>query len=187
MRTFCRRDIYTLFRNMGYNTPEHGTVSELAPKLISREGEHALLVVYLNEMACSGQDMELMEAQKALHNYPEHYCSEYIACGIPGKALRLLQVGSRRWLIQYKNDSDWKATSGLCSASIQTEQEPKYVPEIPLPCWAIDFVQTTRQGLIAVDFTPDPPLDVLDNVLPENGREDLRKRATKFFASSSQS
>jgi len=179
--TIKRSDVYRMMAQMGYATPEHGQVSTIAPK-ISSENEEAMLVVYTDEYARGGEGMELMPAREALATYPDNYSSAYIPGDqMTSKAMRLLQVGPRRWLLQYESKNDWKANAGDSKVTLIMEQEPQYVEAVPYPCWAVDFIQTSARGLVAVDFTLEPSLQPIEDILTKEEIAALITMANRNF------
>ena len=193
-----RQEIYELFSRVGYRAPAHGLVTELAPAIIATAWEESnpmtgrplqqgpytepQVVLYTDEYASGGNGMVLMSAQEALDKYPGNYCSEFLHSGDKAsEAIRLLQVGCRRWLLKYRNPYDWKASLGECEVAVMYEQEARYVDEIPYPLWAVDFIQVGRYGLLAVDFTREPSTEPISGVVTKSEISSLVKDAERFF------
>lgn len=92
----------------------------------------------------------------AMEMSPEAYCAEYIPPLEPTIAVvwRYLQVGKRRWWLEYRNPSGWRAEDG--TARILGEEPEAYHPAFPHPMFSLDFVP--GQYLYAIGMHTAPRL-----------------------------
>lgn len=194
-KDLTRAEIYKLFSRVGYPTPLNGLVSEVTPVLMGKEGglgdrslqqgpyKEPQVVVYLTPTATAGKDMILIPAQDALERFPGNYCSEYLHGGDnnSSSAIRLLQVGRRRWLLKCQSEDDWRANAGKCEVTVMFEQEQEYEEEMPFPVWAVDFIQIGRRGMMAVDLNLTPSLDPIKDILDFGEIQELIAEAQKHF------
>ena len=173
-----RQEMFPLLSALGYRTPRHGKVAELAglPK------PPETVVVYLDEGAREGKGLLRLPLESAIASYPEHYASEYIEAlqFLPGKSstVRLMLLGHRQFWLRYSSNDAWRSNCGKVDIELMHEEtrgpapalqqsaEPcnaiydllalrKNVYDVPL--YAIDFVLAT-DGAWAVDFNTAPRL-----------------------------
>jgi hypothetical protein len=168
-----RREMFTFMEGIGMSVPTHGIVKNIANRLLAEfdvedlrdiAAEHLIdLVVYINEQAHRGEGKLRMPAAEALQRFPDHYCSEFIPAtqtGV-GHSLRFLQVGARKWWLEYWSEDDWRSNVGEGGVKILCEAEPGYHPKVEQAMFAIDFVKAAGR-LYAIDYNIAPGLAPLN-------------------------
>jgi hypothetical protein len=132
----------------------------------------------MDEYAHCGEGKIVIPLHKAMENYPNHLCSLFIA-PLPGAAtsLRCLQIGDRRFLLQYTSRDDWRSNCGDVEITILAQKQ-EYHPKINLPLFAIDFIANTGE-LLAVDFNTAPQIrhTGIENLLPAKEAAEVIKKA----------
>lgn len=156
---------FKLLEKLGLKTPKHGLVKDLI-------NDSYFLVVYEDIMAHCGNGKILVDCifddtfNREL--YSNHFCSEHIGYSrsFPSKSLRLLNIGSRQFLIEYKSINDWRSNCGEGSTVCLGETKNYYYLQnkILRPLWAIDFVEDLKYNLIAIDYNESPGIKGIENL-----------------------
>lgn len=145
----------------GYQVPISGKVSEvfmMKPNL-TREPvyEKRQVVVYLDERAHRGEGKVLLPIRDAFQRYPDSFCSLYCPCDLHESiSYRLLHIGDRRWWLRYRSFDNWQSNCGEGDIHCYGELVRQWT--IPVPLYAIDFVQAHDGSHLAIDFNKAPGL-----------------------------
>lgn len=183
-----RRSMLDFLHSRGFRTPRYGTVEEIVPRLLAEFDECIQqmaaesivdIVVHTDQTVHCGEGKVKLSAAEALVKYPQHLGVEYIPATMSGsgRSLRYLQVGNRRWWLEYWSLNDWRSNVGEGGCRIITEEIPGYHHAwINQVMFAIDFVPAGSH-LYAVDFNIAPGLAPLQDVLTPNEVVGLLKGA----------
>lgn len=146
----------------GYQVPIHGKVSEvflMKPNLTQEPVyEKRQVVVYLDERAHRGEGKVLLPIRDAYTKHPDSLCSLYCPSYDSHESVsyRLLQIGDRRWWLRYRSFGNWQSNHGEGDIHCYGELTKQWA--IPLPLYAIDFVQAHDGSYLAIDFNKAPGL-----------------------------
>jgi hypothetical protein len=165
-----RRDMFAYLASLGLRTPAHGSVRDLANKMLAgyapdtarNLAETLELVVYTDEMAHAGEGKLKLTLTAALHEYADHLAAIYLPGNFAclGVSLRYLRVGRRQFWLRYASANDWRSNCGEVTIEVLGEEKAAAGAEwsaIALPLYAIDFLPA-HGGLSAVDFNTAPGL-----------------------------
>jgi len=171
-----RREMFPYLESIGLKTPRYGIVAEVVPNLLSERdsdiktlasGQPVDLVVYTDEQAHCGDGKVRVSGADALRLYPDQFCSEHLTTSPSGAglSLRYLQVGSRKWWLQYWSSDDWRSNVGEGGVEVLREEDPPgYHPKVHDPLFAVDFLPIAS-NLFAIDFNIAPGLGPLRDIL----------------------
>jgi hypothetical protein len=148
---------FKLLEELCLKTPKYGLVKNLI-------NESYFLVIYEDIHAHCGQGKILVDCvfddEFNREKYSGYFCSEYIGHSKvpPSKSLRLLNIGCRQFLIEYKSFSDWRSNCGEGSTICLGETKKYYYlqDKISRLLWAIDFVENANYELVAIDYNESP-------------------------------
>lgn len=182
-----RRSMLDILNSRGLRTPTYGCVKEIVPKLLSDYDESIQLmatesiievIVHTDPTAHAGEGKIKLSAAEALDKYPRHLGVEYIPATMngSGRSLRYLQVGSRRFWLEYTSISDWRSNVGEGNCRVITEEAPGYHPRFDQAMFAIDFAPAGRH-LYALDYNIAPGLAPLRDILRPSEVVELLKLA----------
>ncbi len=142
-----RAEMFRLMAAAGYDVPPHG----LAEGLPSDDRQ---VVVYIDERAHRGDGKIVCTARYARGLHPECLSAEYIP-EPRGVSWRYLQVGLKRFWLEYRNPGGWRSNVGDdVDVSVFCQETDGLHPFFRLPLFAIDFVP--GQKLWAVDLNVAP-------------------------------
>ena len=170
-----RREAFQYMAGLGLRVPRHGKVRDLVPVLLAEMPDdlrpyaatHLIdCVVYLDERSHCGEGKIKLSADEAMVSYPDLLCSEHLPATASGngRSLRYLQVGDRKWWIEYRSANDWRSNAGEVTTTVLAEEAAGYHPNIDRPLFAIDFVPAA-DGLYAVDFNTAPGCAPLNGLI----------------------
>lgn len=158
---------FQLLEKLGFKTPKYGLVKDL--HLIS---ESYFLVVYEDIKSHCGNGKILVDCifddNFNRGKYNNHFCSEHIGYSrpFPSKSLRLLNIGIRQFLIEYKSTNDWRSNCGdgstICLG--ETKNYHYLQNQISRPLWAIDFIENMNYNLLAIDYNESPGIKGIENL-----------------------
>lgn len=182
-----RRSMLDFLHSKCFRTPTYGTVEEIVPRLLAEFDESIQqmaaesivdIVVHTDPTVHCGEGKIKISAAEALDKYPQHLGVEYIPATKSGfgRSLRYLQVGIRRWWLEYWSLSDWRSNVGEGDCRIITEETPGYHAWINKAMFAIDFV-SAGSHIYAIDFNIAPNLSPLQGVLTPHEVVGLLKEA----------
>jgi hypothetical protein len=183
-----KRMQFARLRELGWRTPQHGLVREIAgwDPHDGRARAHGL-VVYSDELAHSGDGKMLLPSDKALAQYPDSFASSYVGYfGYPEgpthkqpRSTRYLFIGTRCWILHYRSPErgEWRSNCGD-GVEIEVEGETQvpwaagfgFMPRMleGVPLYAVDTVTDTCGLAYAVDLNTAPQIrgTGLEHVLP---------------------
>jgi hypothetical protein len=168
--------------SLGLRVPIFGRVKDL-PRLIDNYPQVADVVIYLDETAHRGEGKIKMPLMEALEKYPDHLATEYIQVlpAFAGYSWRYLQVGDKRFWLQYFSSNDWRSNCGQVEIKILSKEKDGYHPTIKYPLFAIDFLPAGH--LYAVDFNIAPQLNGtgIEDILSSREAAEAIKKAVVHF------
>jgi hypothetical protein len=151
-----KADQLNLLKKLGFNTPRHGKVAEVAPIA-------DFLIVYLDSLSNSSESAILSDSKLALMSCPKNYCQEYIQPKSI-KRHRLVQIGCRTFWHDYSSEQIlpprelynwWDKFSALNGS--QTYRRPAELDHSPI--FTIDFIaRENDQYKCAIDLNARPKL-----------------------------
>lgn len=162
----ARGEALQFMAGLGLRVPRYGMAREIIPSLLADistdfrqlAANHLVdCVVYLDERSHCGEGKIRVSASEAMANYPDLLCAEYLPATPSGngRSLRYLQIGDRKWWIEYRSADDWRSNAGEVTTTVLAEEERGYHPHIALPLFAFDFIPAA-DGLYAVDYNTAP-------------------------------
>jgi hypothetical protein len=164
-----KRRQFALFESLGWRTPMHGLVRDLARRLGAplagqappREAwDQVRLVVYLDELAHRGEGKALLPLAEACERYPHCYASVFHAAAVPATVYRLVRFGRwGGWILQSGPVEAWRSNRDDTERVLVLQRTDAANP-IPRVLWAVDFI-AGPEGLLALDFNTAPDLEVL--------------------------
>lgn len=178
---------FKLLRKLGFKTPKNGLVKDLISDSI-------YLVLYedINSHCGNGKFLVdcIFDDNFNREEYGDYFCSEYIghSRSSPSKSLRLLNIGKRQFLIEYKSTNNWRSNCGEGTTVCLGETKNYYYlqNEILRPLWAIDFVENANYNLIAIDYNESPGIKGIENFSEYISNADIAKElGQKQFSLSS--
>ena len=194
-----KREQFEFLDQLGFKTPEHGTVAEVHKKLRFRFpgfddsmfelfANTVEVVIYLDEYAHRGEGKTLTTLADGFREHPHLYCSRYIRGDFPfpdapyATSYRRLQVGSRSYFLKYTGYGSWMSNHAPeveveVLIELGEDSDGSLTSRVPYPVFAIDFV---RQGswLYAIDFNTAPGMSGLDLGLKP---EDIYHLVAKWY------
>lgn len=187
-----RREIFRFLIEIGCETPRHGLVKDLVPRILNADfpdwdkisRTKAMqniidVVVYTDENSHCGEGKIRISAAEAINHFPDHFAAEFISTtqsGI-GVSFRYLQVGKRRWWLKYWSGADWRSNVGEGGVAVQCEEAPGYGNKIRYPLWAVDYLSVGGTWRYAVDFNIAPSLKPLQGLVTPSEIVDLIKQS----------
>jgi len=151
-------------QSLGLRVPVFGSVRDVYEQLRRKHGSVtgfdiiAEVVVYLDEMAHRGEGKVKLLLRDAVEKYPDRLAAEYIPA-LPsglGVSWRYLQVGDKRFWLEYVSRDDWRSNCGDVQIRVLSRERDGYHERIRHPLFAVDFVPAN--GLYAVDFNTAPQI-----------------------------
>lgn len=179
-----RSEALRYLSSLGLMVPTFGKVRDL-PRLIDGYFHQLTdVVVYLDETAHKGEGKVKMPLSEALEKYPDHLATEYIQV-LPAFAScswRYLQVGDKRFWLQYFSRNDWRSNCGEVEIKVLSKEKDGYCPSIKYPLFAVDFLPAGH--LYAVDFNISPQIrgTGIEDILPSREAAEAIKRAVVHFS-----
>jgi hypothetical protein len=168
-----RIEMFEFLRDKGYDTPEYGTPETLKSNFLKNFNfidfkdsnvdkilDFYDVVVYTDINNHCGEGKIKTSLFHALEHYPNNYCSVFLYNCYShhnGYSIRLLNVGTKSFLIEYKSFDDWRSNCGSVVIKLLGIQDRSQNNKIDLPLYAIDFVPTSY-GFFAVDFNTAPQI-----------------------------
>lgn len=165
-----RYKMFYIFDEVGIPTPIHGLVQDVVAMLrsklvgLSHEEQETILshgfgevIVYTNEYGHAGKGKVAVGYPENVLFCPNYYCSQRLYCN-PPKTLRYLQIGRRKWWLQYTGKIDqWMSNYEPDIKILCEEASRKYNKVFKYPLFAIDFVLWGfPPDVRAVDFNAAP-------------------------------
>lgn len=150
-----RRGMLEYMQSIGIRVPIFGITQEI---LYSQNKQPSVVVVYMDEFSHRGEGKVRLTLAEAASEYPDKLVIEYIPSytDMGSKSLRYLQVGDKRFWLEYSSTNDWRSNCGDVSIRILSREPDGYHKKIGLPLFAIDFVEDVKGILYAVDFNIAP-------------------------------
>lgn len=96
----------------------------------------------------------LVPAWQAWESLPNQFCVEYLESPSSGVSWRYVQIGKRRWWLEFESPSDWRSTCGDYQVLLLGEDAPAYHPAFPYPLFSVDCVP--GRHLYTIDFHTAP-------------------------------
>ena len=137
--------------------PEYGKPADLIGKL----EPHYYVVVYHDQLSHRGEGKELMKLERALAEFPDSLCSEFI--GFPGKSvwsIRHLQIGWSAFKLRYTGisngeESVWRSNYAdeVNIEYLGTAMPFRMLDNVKYPLFAVDSVMG-----YGVDFNTAPQI-----------------------------
>ncbi len=163
-----RREMFSLLEQYGFRTPPHGLVKDVSGMWWDLENRWVRQVVmYENETVHRGEGKTLIHEHRlrwdgcltripALDRLHNLYCSAYVGSypPKPGLSWRLLQVGKRRFWIEYQAEEDWRSNVGDGDITLLGEEDPFACGKLPYPLYAVDFVIGKEAYAIDLNIAP---------------------------------
>lgn len=115
------------------------------------------LVVYTNPLGHNGNGKKIVSVDEALQSYNNYMASHYYM-NTNGLTIKYLQIGKRRFTLQFKKDEISLDKGKLISIQ---ELSPEYNRLIGLPIFSIDYI-SNGQEMIATDFNEVENLSLLN-------------------------
>lgn len=137
------------------------------------------VVVYLDEAAHRSEGKILVTEKEALEKYPDHLGAEYICVGL-GWTWRYLQVGDKRFWLEYRSNDSWRSNYGDVKIEVLSQEKDGFHPRFEYPLFAVDFIpDIPGEGFVACDFNIAPEIrgTGVENILPAKEAADAIKRA----------
>ena len=176
-----RRQMFEFFGSLGLKTPFHGTLKEVfehqAEWCPAPELQHA--VVYLDLNSHRGNDkIQVRGTDPYWQQFQDDFAAEFIPTYTQpniGISYRYLQIGPRKWWLEYISASDWRSNYGDVKINILAEEAPGFHPKINYPLYVVDFL--LAGGFYAIDFNQSPGLrgTGIENILKPQEVVDLIK------------
>lgn len=188
-----RREILEYLRSLGMVVPVFGKPAEVYDQLRQKYDtlseavfdciQH--VVVHLDETAHRGESKIRVPLREAIERYPGYLSVEHIPSlpGGQGQTLRYLQVGSKKFLLEYTSRNDWCSNCGEIDIRVVSqEQKDEYNRRIALPLFAIDFVR--GNALYAIDLNVAPGIRGIgvEDILPAKAAAEAIKKAVALFS-----
>ena len=148
--TLTRGSALNLLRSKGIATIEVKSVSEFN----RFDGN---LVVYKDINGHHGNGKEVMSVDYAKQIYPTSLASKYIYSE-PNIAVKILQVGKRRFKLVYKNEP-FSLVNGTLESIEELQSEYSY--GLPYPIFSIDYICDNNK-MLATDFNQVENLHLLN-------------------------
>jgi hypothetical protein len=158
---------FKALENLGYSTPTHGTVSEVAKAIVKDAGRFKevieesfyfyRVVVYLDLYAHRGEHKVLMHLSEALEKCPDEYCSLYkndIGRSEHAESFRHLQIGNRAWLLRYLGENSWQSNHAE-NVHVSVISEVLPLPKLCVPLLGIDLIPF-QDKVFACDYNTAP-------------------------------
>ncbi len=149
-----QRTQFEFLIRLGENVPHYGKLGCVLDVLDRADD---LIVVHCEE----NDQKRLMTRSEALLE-PGHLFSSAFILHDTGRAItwRWLQVGDHPFLLEYASDHAWSSRSGTVAVRvIKASPIRKFVPHIPYPLWAMDFIPLDNNSKrIAIKFSTAPVL-----------------------------
>ena len=140
--------------SLKYNVPYYGQLGAL---LETMDNENDLFVIYDSK----GQKPRFLTRSEALQEPFNQFSAAHILHDT-GRAIsyRWLQVGDHPFLLEYASDDSWNSRTGTVAIRvIKASSVRAFLPHIPHPLWAIDFIPFDNNSQrIAIKFTTSPVL-----------------------------
>lgn len=186
-----RPDMLAFMESKGLLVPRYGLAKDLVPRMMTEDfpdwdqetlqaaSLHLIdVIVFTDLFAHRGEGKIRMSAGLAQLSYPNNFAVEYIPptkTGL-GVSFRYLQVGNRRWWLQYWSNQDWRSNIGDGEVLVLGEEQPGYDPRFKYPMWAIDFIFAGHKQY-AIDFNTAPGLKPLREAVTPSEVVNLLKLA----------
>lgn len=167
-----RPEMLTLLDSLGYKTPPHGRIKELAQRLKdpstgllvgvkAATAANPLVVVYMDEWAHRGEGKVLRTLSEAINAYPNAYASLYVVSGHSiykrSTSNRELWVGCCCFRMKYRSTSHaWKSNVGDVEITNFHEDHVSHRPKTPHALFAVDTVLDAGGTPHAIDFNIAP-------------------------------
>ena len=168
-----RPEMLTYMEKLGLEVPQHNYLKNIYGRVAPTGVHSERVVVYLDNHSHRGENKVVMTKRQALEEHPDCYVADYVNYAVPimckvnpehgrhrSQSLRYLQIGTRKFWLEYWSDTDWRSNCGEGGVEVICEEAPGYHPKITWPLFAIDFVVTRYrwQQPLAVDFNIAPGL-----------------------------
>lgn len=167
-----RPEMLAFLESLGLPVPAYGRVNEFIGAVAPVGARLDRIVVYTHERMHRGEGKILTTLGEAYEQHPFAFMSRHVdgsyrmRCPLNPQhashcstSLRYLQVGDRKFWLEYWSDTDWRSNCGEGGVEVLCEEARGRGP-VPLPLYAIDFVLSRYrwQEPLAVDFNSAPGL-----------------------------
>ncbi|MFJ8528328.1 hypothetical protein [Bacillus sp. NPDC094106] len=172
-----RVEMLNYLSSKGIKTVPYGYIHKLAKQYPL----HTEVVVYTDIHKHQGNGKVRMTLQEALDTYPiDTFCS--LLCGKLGESWRVLTVGRKKTILDYRSHNDWRSNVGDVQVDIVDCWSKMYsfngiLDPYEFPLVAIDYVKDGNE-LLAVDLNVAPQLKgtgIEDIVTPKEIVKEMKK------------
>ena len=152
-----KREQFNILEELGFKVPHRNLYKEI------RRTCPAPVVVYTDENAHCGEGKILVwkNTQEEFDKYKDCFCSLHIPGSKKGgsHSIRILNILSRQFLIQYKSEFDWRSNcgDGTIECIGETKKWLHLNKKLNRKLWAIDLVfDIDNNEWVAVDLNYSP-------------------------------
>lgn len=183
-----RREMLEYLQALGLRVPAFGRMADVYEKMRQRyeflnlDGfveRFGMVVVHLDETAHRGEGKIRLPLRDAIEQYPDHLVVEHIPAtpsGL-GASWRYLQVGDKRFWLEYFSRDDWRSNCGDVQIQVLSREEDGYHPRIKAPLFAVDFVWGDTIYAIDYNIAPGVAGTGVESILPAREAADAIKAA----------